>query len=160
MVSYMMNLATYEICGRFDRRLLVAGPGAHPLSLQTQTGRPTRMVQLRQYQLLHRKGERGPGGDLGDGGGRGKEKRDFHRGHPVPEEALRARTQLPSQIVGSTKNYCKMGGAGISWPGTFTPANKVAPVYNDWKKILIEHNLSPSVRMSMYRGSITACSGP
>ena len=69
-----------------------------------------------------------------------------------PEEALRARTQLPSQIVGSTKNYCKMAGAGISWPGTFTPANKWAPVYNDWKKILIDHNLSPSVRMSMYRG--------
>ena len=69
-----------------------------------------------------------------------------------PEEALRARTQLPSQIVGSTKNYCKMAGAGISWPGTFTPANKWAPVYNDWKRILIEHKLSPSVRMSMYRG--------
>jgi glycolate oxidase len=69
-----------------------------------------------------------------------------------PEEALRARTQLPSQIVGSTKNYCKMAGAGISWPGTFTPANKWAPVYNEWKRILIDHNLSPSVRMSMYRG--------
>jgi glycolate oxidase len=69
-----------------------------------------------------------------------------------PEEALRARTQLPSQIVGSTKNYCKMAGAGISWPGTFTPANKWAPVYREWKKILIAHNLSPSVRMSMYRG--------
>jgi glycolate oxidase len=69
-----------------------------------------------------------------------------------PEEALRARTQLPSQIVGSTKNYCKQGGGGISWPGTFTPAKKWAPVYNDWKKILIGHNLSPSVRMSMYRG--------
>ncbi|HIJ55492.1 MAG TPA: FAD-binding oxidoreductase [Deltaproteobacteria bacterium] len=69
-----------------------------------------------------------------------------------PEEALRARTQLPSQIVGSTKNYCKMAGAGISWPGTFTPANKWAPVYTEWKKLLIGHNLSPSVRMSMYRG--------
>jgi len=69
-----------------------------------------------------------------------------------PEEALRARTQLPSQIVGSTKNYCKMAGAGISWPGTFTPAKKWAPVYNRWKEILIHANLSPSVRMSMYRG--------
>ena len=69
-----------------------------------------------------------------------------------PEEALRARTQLPSQIVGSTKNYCKMAGAGISWPGTFTPANKWAPVYNAWKNILIDRNLSPSIRMSMYRG--------
>ncbi|MHB9148875.1 MAG: FAD-binding oxidoreductase [Thermoleophilia bacterium] len=69
-----------------------------------------------------------------------------------PEEALKARTQLPSQIVGSTKNYCKQGGAGISWPGTFTPAKKWAPVYTEWKKILIDHNLSPSVRMSMYRG--------
>ncbi|MCK5349274.1 MAG: FAD-binding oxidoreductase, partial [Desulfobacula sp.] len=31
-----------------------------------------------------------------------------------PEEALKARTQLPSQIVGSTKNYTKQAGAGIS----------------------------------------------
>lgn len=69
-----------------------------------------------------------------------------------PEEALRARTELPSQIVGSTKNYCKEAGAGISWPGTFTPAKKWAPVYTDWKRILIEHDLSPAVRMSMYRG--------
>ncbi len=69
-----------------------------------------------------------------------------------PEEALKARTQLPSQIVGSTKNYCKMAGAGISWPGTFTPAKKWAPVYSRWKEILIDANLSPSVRMSMYRG--------
>ena len=69
-----------------------------------------------------------------------------------PEEALKARTQLPSQIVGSTKNYTKMAGGGISWPGTFTPANKWAPVYNKWKEILIEHNLSPSVRATNYRG--------
>jgi glycolate oxidase len=69
-----------------------------------------------------------------------------------PEEALKARTQLPSQIVGSTKNYTKMAGGGISWPGTFTPVNKWAPVYNEWKKILIDHNLSPSVRVTNYRG--------
>lgn len=69
-----------------------------------------------------------------------------------PEEALKARTELPSKIVGTTKNYCKQGGGGISWPGTFTPANKWAPVYNKWKEILTGHNLSPSVRMSMYRG--------
>ena len=69
-----------------------------------------------------------------------------------PEEALKARTQLPSQIVGSTKNYTKMAGGGISWPGTFTPVNKWAPVYNEWKKILVEHDLSPSVRVTNYRG--------
>ncbi|MCP4022261.1 MAG: FAD-binding oxidoreductase [Desulfobacteraceae bacterium] len=69
-----------------------------------------------------------------------------------PEEALRARTQLPSQIVGSTKNYTKQGGAGISWPGTFTPLNKWEPVYEGWKKILIERNLSPAVRVTNYRG--------
>ncbi len=69
-----------------------------------------------------------------------------------PEEALRARTQLPSQIVGSTKNYTKQGGAGISWPGTFTPVNKWEPVYEEWKKILIARNLSPSVRVTNYRG--------
>jgi hypothetical protein len=69
-----------------------------------------------------------------------------------PEEALRGRTCLPSQVVGSTKNYCKEGGGGISWPGTFTPAKVWAPVYNKWKEIVIGHNISPSVRMSMYRG--------
>ncbi|WP_022666195.1 FAD-binding oxidoreductase [Desulfospira joergensenii] len=69
-----------------------------------------------------------------------------------PEEALRARTQLPSQIVGSTKNYTKQAGAGISWPGTFTPLNKWEPVYEQWKKILVERNLSPSVRVTNYRG--------
>ncbi|MFO7987477.1 MAG: FAD-binding oxidoreductase [Desulfatiglandaceae bacterium] len=69
-----------------------------------------------------------------------------------PEEALKARTQLPSRIVGSTKNYTKMAGGGISWPGTFTPANKWAPVYNKWKEILIDHNLSPAVRATNYRG--------
>lgn len=69
-----------------------------------------------------------------------------------PEEALRARTQLPSQIVGSTKNYTKQGGAGISWPGTFTPVNRWEVVYEGWKKILIERNLSPSVRVTNYRG--------
>jgi glycolate oxidase len=69
-----------------------------------------------------------------------------------PEEALRGRTQLPSQVVGSTKNYCKQAGGGISWPGTFTPAKVWAPVYNKWKDILVDHNLSPAVRMTMYRG--------
>ena len=69
-----------------------------------------------------------------------------------PEEALKARTQLPSQIVGSTKNYTKQAGAGISWPGTFTPLNKWEPVYDEWKKILIGRNLSPSVRITNYRG--------
>ena len=69
-----------------------------------------------------------------------------------PEEALKARTQLPSQIVGSTKNYTKMAGGGISWPGTFTPVNKWAPVYNKCKEILIEHNLSPATRVTNYRG--------
>ncbi len=69
-----------------------------------------------------------------------------------PEEALKARTQLPSKIVGTTKNYCKQAGGGISWPGTFTPAKKWAPVYNKWKEILIAHNLSPSVRATNYRG--------
>ncbi len=69
-----------------------------------------------------------------------------------PEEALKARTQLPSQIVGSTKNYTKQAGGGISWPGTFTPLNKWEPVYDEWKKILIARNLSPAVRVTNYRG--------
>ncbi|MBA2882801.1 glycolate oxidase [Desulfosalsimonas propionicica] len=69
-----------------------------------------------------------------------------------PEEALKARTQLPSRIVGSTKNYTKQAGGGISWPGTFTPLDKWEPVYNEWKKILTNRNLSPSVRATNYRG--------
>ncbi|MFO8166098.1 MAG: FAD-binding oxidoreductase [Desulfatiglandales bacterium] len=69
-----------------------------------------------------------------------------------PEEALKARTQLPSRIVGSTKNYTKQAGGGISWPGTFTPLDKWEPVYNEWKKILTNRNLSPAVRATNYRG--------
>ncbi len=69
-----------------------------------------------------------------------------------PEEALKARTQLPSRIVGSTKNYTKQAGGGISWPGTFTPLDQWEPVYNEWKKILVNRNLSPAVRATNYRG--------
>jgi len=69
-----------------------------------------------------------------------------------PPEALKARTELPSQIVGSTKNYTKQAGGGISWPGTFTPLNKWEPIYDEWKKILIARNLSPAVRVTNYRG--------
>jgi glycolate oxidase len=70
-----------------------------------------------------------------------------------PEEAKRARTELPSQIVGSTKNYSKQAGGGISWPGTFTPANKWVPIWEKWKEIYEKRNLSPSVRVTMYRGT-------
>jgi glycolate oxidase len=69
-----------------------------------------------------------------------------------PEEALKARTQLPSRIVGSTKNYTQQAGGGISWPGTFTPADQWAPIYHEWKKILINRNLSPATRLTNYRG--------
>ncbi|HOG73465.1 MAG TPA: FAD-binding oxidoreductase [Methanofastidiosum sp.] len=74
----------------------------------------------------------------------------------VPEESKRGRTQLPSQIVGSTKNYCKMGGGGISWPGTFTPSNRWVQVYDQWKDIYMNKlspALSPAVRVTMYRGT-------
>lgn len=73
----------------------------------------------------------------------------------VPEESKKGRTQLPSQIVGSTKNYCKQGGGGIAWPGTFTPSNKWVGVYNLWKEIYTKKAkiaLSPSTRVTMYRG--------
>jgi len=70
----------------------------------------------------------------------------------IPEESKRGRTELPSQIVGSTKNYCKEAGGGISWPGTFTPANKWAQVYDKWYDIYTKRNLSPSTRVTMYRG--------
>jgi len=70
-----------------------------------------------------------------------------------PEEARRARTELPSQIVGSTKNYSKEAGGGISWPGTFTPANRWVDVWEKWRDIYTKRNLSPSVRVTMYRGT-------
>jgi len=69
-----------------------------------------------------------------------------------PDEALRARTQLPSRIVGSTKNYTKQGGGGIAWPGTFTPLDKWGVIYEEWKKIMIRRNFSPAVRITDYRG--------
>lgn len=70
-----------------------------------------------------------------------------------PEEAKRARTELPSQIVGSTKNYSKEAGGGISWPGTFTPANKWVKIYEEWEKIYTARNLSPATRVTMYKGT-------
>ncbi len=75
------------------------------------------------------------------------------REYDYPEEAKRARTQLPSQIVGSTKNYAKSAGGGISWPGTFTPAPKWPEAFNRWKEIYIRRGLSPSVRVTLYRGT-------
>jgi hypothetical protein len=52
-----------------------------------------------------------------------------------PEEALKARTELPSQIVGSTKNYTKHGRRPVS-PGRARsrPLNRWAPVYKEWKE--------------------------
>ncbi len=70
-----------------------------------------------------------------------------------PEEAKRGRTELPSQIVGSTKNYCKQAGGGISWPGTFTPANRWVQIYDKWEEIYKNRNLSPATRVTMYRGT-------
>ena len=69
-----------------------------------------------------------------------------------PEEALKGRTQLPSRIVGSTKNYTKQAGGGIAWPGTFTPLDKWAPIYDKWKEIMLARKFSPAVRLTNYRG--------
>lgn len=69
-----------------------------------------------------------------------------------PPEAKRGRTELPSRIVGSTKNYSKSCGGGLAWPGTFTPAKNWPAIYNKWKEIYIRHNLSPAVRFTDYRG--------
>ena len=152
MVSYMMNLSTYEICDDLTAVSwwLAQVPIPYPFKPKpdaapewfsfANTNSFTQKEMEARVEIWETVVEEE------------KKKGTSLQVTQYPEEALRARTQLPSQIVGSTKNYCKQGGAGISWPGTFTPANKWAPVYNDWKKILIEHNLSPSVRMSMYRG--------
>jgi len=69
-----------------------------------------------------------------------------------PSEAKRGRTELPSRIVGSTKNYAKSCGGGIAWPGTFTPLKNWPMLYKEWKKIYIKHNLSPAVRVTNYWG--------
>ncbi|MHC1564510.1 MAG: FAD-binding oxidoreductase [Candidatus Hecatellaceae archaeon] len=75
------------------------------------------------------------------------------RPYPYPEEALKGRTQLPSRIVGTTKNYCGSGVAGLSWPGTFTPASNWPPLYHEWKTILIKHHFSPAVRLTNFQGA-------
>jgi len=70
-----------------------------------------------------------------------------------PEEAKRGRTELPSRIVGSTKNYSKSCGGGLAWPGTFTPCKSWPIIYEKWKEIYIRRNLSPAVRFTDFRGS-------
>jgi hypothetical protein len=73
--------------------------------------------------------------------------------YPYPEEALKGRTQLPSRIVGTTKAYCGSGVAGLAWPGTFTPVSSWAPLYKEWKEILISHEFSPAVRLTNFQGA-------
>jgi len=73
--------------------------------------------------------------------------------YEYPAEALKGRTQLPSRIVGTTKNYCGSGVAGLAWPGTFTPVASWAPLYAEWKKILIDHGFSPAVRLTNFQGA-------
>jgi FAD/FMN-containing dehydrogenase len=152
MYSYMLNLSNYEICDDLTAVSwwLAQVPIPYPYKPKPEKD-PEWFSYATTYSWTQKEKE-------------AKEeiwqnvvKEEQAKGTSIketyyPEEALKARTQLPSQIVGSTKNYCKMGGAGISWPGTFTPAKVWAPVYKKWKEILISHNLSPSVRMSMYRG--------
>lgn len=152
MVSYMMNLATYEICDDLTAVSWWLAQVPIPYPYKPKPEDPPEWFSFANTNSFTEKEKEAREEIWETVVAEEKKKGTSIEVTQYPEEALRARTQLPSQIVGSTKNYCKMGGAGISWPGTFTPANKWAPVYNDWKKILIEHNLSPSVRMSMYRG--------
>jgi glycolate oxidase len=152
MVSYMMNLATYEICDDLTAVSWWLAQVPIPYPYKPKPEDPPEWFSFANTNSFTEKEKEAREEIWEMVVAEEKKKGTSIEVTQYPEEALRARTQLPSQIVGSTKNYCKMGGAGISWPGTFTPANKWAPVYNDWKKILIEHNLSPSVRMSMYRG--------
>ncbi|MCD6409461.1 MAG: FAD-binding oxidoreductase [Candidatus Verstraetearchaeota archaeon] len=70
-----------------------------------------------------------------------------------PPEAKRGRTELPSRIVGSTKNYSKSCGGGLAWPGTFTPAKNWPILYEKMKEIYIKHGLSPATRFTDYRGA-------
>jgi glycolate oxidase len=152
MYSYMLNLSNYEICDDLTgvSWWLAQVPIPYPFKPKPDAD-PEWFSYATTYSFTEKEKEaREEIWDivLKEEQGKGTSIKETH----YPEEALKARTQLPSQIVGSTKNYCKQGGGGISWPGTFTPADKWAPVYTKWKEILIGHNLSPSVRMSMYRG--------
>lgn len=152
MYSYMLNLSNYEICDDLTgvSWWLAQVPIPYPFKPKPDED-PEWFSYATTYSFTEKEKEaREEIWDivLKEEQGKGTSIKETH----YPEEALKARTQLPSQIVGSTKNYCKQGGGGISWPGTFTPADKWAPVYTKWKEILIGHNLSPSVRMSMYRG--------
>ena len=70
-----------------------------------------------------------------------------------PPDAKRGRTELPSRIVGSTKNYSKSCGGGLAWPGTFTPSKFWPLIYNRWKEIYTHYGLSPAVRFTDYRGA-------
>ncbi len=73
--------------------------------------------------------------------------------YEYPPEAKKGRTQLPSRIVGSTKNYSKSCGGGIAWPGTFAPCSSWPTLYEEWKKIYIKHGLSPATRFTDYAGA-------
>jgi FAD/FMN-containing dehydrogenase len=152
MYSYMWNLSNYEICDDLTgvSWWLAQVPIPYPYKPKPEAD-PEWFSYATTYSFTEKEKEAREeiwATVLKEEKNKGTSIKETH----YPEEALKARTQLPSQIVGSTKNYCKQGGGGISWPGTFTPAKKWAPVYNKWKEILTEHNLSPAVRMSMYRG--------
>jgi FAD/FMN-containing dehydrogenase len=152
MYSYMWNLSNYEICDDLTgvSWWLAQVPIPYPYKPKPDAD-PEWFSYATTYSFTEKEKEARQEiwtMVLEEEKNKGTSIKETH----YPEEALKARTQLPSQIVGSTKNYCKQGGGGISWPGTFTPAKKWAPVYNKWKEILTEHNLSPAVRMSMYRG--------
>jgi len=73
--------------------------------------------------------------------------------YEYPPEAKKGRTELPSRIVGSTKNYSKSCGGGLAWPGTFAPCKSWPILYEEWKKIYIRHGLSPATRFTDYQGA-------
>ncbi|HID18919.1 TPA: FAD-binding oxidoreductase [Candidatus Bathyarchaeota archaeon] len=81
--------------------------------------------------------------------GKGLKLVDFE----YPPEAKRGRTELPSRIVGSTKNYSRSCGGGLAWPGTFTPSKYWPLIYGRWKEIYVKYGLSPAVRFTDYRGA-------
>jgi glycolate oxidase len=152
MYSYMLNLSNYEICDDLTAVSWWLAQVPIPYPYKPKPGDAPEWFSFATTTSWTEK-ERDAKEEIWQKVfDEEKKKGTSISGTVYPEEALRGRTHLPSQVVGSTKNYCKQGGGGISWPGTFTPAKVWAPVYNKWKEILIQHNLSPSVRMSMYRG--------
>ena len=122
MVSYMMNLSNYEICDDLTAVSWWLAQVPIPYPFKPKPDAAPEWFNFANTSSFTEKEKEAREEIWQTVVEEEKKKGTSIQVTQYPEEALRARTHLPSQIVGSTKNYCKQGGGGISWPGTFTPA--------------------------------------